>query len=84
MTHLTIEVPDVIADYLEMQVAAGHSSSVSEFVRVLRVHCEREAIEQKVLAADMANDATEVTPDFWDALRARVGAKTCARFQQTV
>ena len=70
MTQLTIEIPDTIAGYLETQVTAGHSSSVSEFVaRVLRLHCERESIEQKVLAADMADDATAVTPEFWDSLR---------------
>lgn len=77
MAHLTIELPDVMADYLETQVTAGQSSTVSEFVeRVLRVHCEREDIEQKVLAADMANDAAEVTPDFWNSLRARVTVKS--------
>lgn len=80
MAQLTIDIPDRMADYLETQVATGQSSSVSEFVeRVLRGHFERESIEQEVLAADRADDATEVTPEFWDSLRARVAEKSRPR-----
>ena len=80
MAQLTIEIPDPLMGYLETQVTAGHSSSVSEFVqRVLRAHCERQMIEEKVLAADMADDAAEVTPEFFDSLRALVNKTSPAR-----
>ena len=73
MAQLTIEIPDPLAGYLETQVSSGHSPSVSEFVqRVLRTHRAREAIEEKVLAADMANESAEVTPAFFESLRAVV------------
>lgn len=73
MAQLTIEIPDRVVEYLELQVATGQSSSVSdEVARILSIHCEREAIEQKLLAAELANDTTEVTPDFWTSLRNRI------------
>ncbi len=80
MAQLTIEIPDPLAGYLETQVTTGHSPSVSEFVqRVLRAHREREAIEEKVLAADMADDAVEVTPAFFESLRAVVNKASASR-----
>ena len=73
MARLTIELPDEMAGYLENQVTAGRSSSASEFVAcVVRGYRERESIEQKVLAADVADDATEVTPVFFESLRTLV------------
>jgi Arc/MetJ-type ribon-helix-helix transcriptional regulator len=70
MTQLTIELPDPIAVYLEAQVASGRSRSVSEFVEtVLFRQCERDTIEEQVLAADLANQPTPVTPEFWSSLR---------------
>lgn len=80
MAQLTIEISDTVADYLELQVSAGHASSVNEFVaRVLALHCEGDQIEQKVLAADIAQDDHEVTPDFWQSLRDSVNSKSPAR-----
>ncbi len=80
MTQLTIELPDEMAGYLQNQVMAGRSSSAGEFVaRVLRGYRERESIEQKVLAADLADEATEVTPDFFDSLRALVNKPATIR-----
>lgn len=80
MAQLTIELPDEMAGYLENQVISGRSSSASEFVaRVLRGYRERESIEQKVLAADVANDATEVTPGFFEALRTLVNKAATSR-----
>ncbi len=80
MAQLTIEIPAPLAGYLETQVTTGHSPSVSEFVqRVLRAHRESEAIEVKVLAADMADDAVEVTPAFFESLRAVVSKASASR-----
>ena len=71
MAQLTIELPDEMAGYLQNQVNSGRSSSAGEFVAsVLRGYRERQSIEQKVLTADMANEATEVTPEFFESLRA--------------
>lgn len=70
MTQLTIELPDPIAGYLEAQVASGRSRSVSEFVEsVLDRQRERDSIEERVLAADCANQATPVSPQFWSSMR---------------
>ena len=70
MTQLTIELPDPIAGYVEAQVASGRSRSVSEFVEsVLDRQRERDSIEQRVLAADQANQPTLVTPQHWSSLR---------------
>ncbi|MFM9964412.1 MAG: type II toxin-antitoxin system ParD family antitoxin [Planctomycetaceae bacterium] len=70
MTQLTIELPDPIAGYLEAQVASGRSRSVSEFVEsVLDRQRERDSIEERVLAADRANQATPVSPQFWSSMR---------------
>lgn len=70
MTQLTIELSDPIMDYLEAQVASGRSRSVSEFVEtMLDRQRERDLIEQQVLAADLANQPTPVTPQFWSSLR---------------
>ena len=72
MTQLTIEIPDVVAEYLERQVFEGKGASVNEVVsRMLSLQCERSSIEQKVLEAYYSNDATEVTPEFWDRMRER-------------
>lgn len=80
MTQLTIELPDEMAGYLENQVTAGRSSSAGEFVAsVLRGYRERESIEQKVLAADVADDATEVTPAFFESLRSLVNKAAITR-----
>ena len=70
MTELTIELPDPIAGYVEAQVASGRSRSVSEFVElVLDRQRERDSIEERVQAADLANQATPVRPQFWTAMR---------------
>ena len=70
MTQLTIELPDPIAGYLEAQVASGRSRSVSEFVEsVLDRQRERDSIEEQVLVADCANQATPVGPQFWASMR---------------
>ena len=70
MTQLTIQLPDRIADYLEAQVVAGRSHSVSEFVEtVLDRQLERDDLEAKVLEADQDNRATPVTSEFWSSLR---------------
>ena len=73
----------ILIDYVESQVSAGHSPSVSEFVvKMLKLHYEggeRDAIEQKVLAAFNADDASEVTPQFWDSLRNGLSTNEFAR-----
>ncbi len=80
MAQLTIELPDEMAGYLQNQVTAGRSSSASEFVAsMLRGYRERESIEQKVLAADVADDETEVTPDFFESLRTLVNKAATSR-----
>ena len=80
MAQLTIDLPEEMAGYLENEVTAGRSSSASEFVtRVLRLYRERESIEQEVLAADMADDAMEVTPAFFDSLRTLVNKPAATR-----
>jgi Arc/MetJ-type ribon-helix-helix transcriptional regulator len=80
VAQITIELPDEMAGYLENQVTAGRSASASEFVtRVLLGYRERESIEQKVLAADMADDATEVTPEFFESLRTLVNKPSATR-----
>ena len=73
MAHLTIDLPDEMAGYLQQQISEGRGATPSEIVtRMLRRQRERESLEAKVLAADMANAANAVTPEFFDSLRESV------------
>ena len=79
MTQVVIELPDATTEYMKSQVTLGQSESISEFVRrLVEVHRERRAIEQKVLEADLDNNATPVTPEFFASMRQLAATGTAA------
>ena len=81
MTTLNISLPDAMKAFVEAQVQTGQYASASDYIRALvRDDQKRQAaqeLEEKLLAALDSSDFREMTPEFFERLRARV------RHQQT-
>lgn len=76
MSTLQIDLPEKVEQFVSAKVAGGRYESAGEFIVALVTACqERECIENQLLAAIESNDFQEVTPDFWQRLRQRVGEK---------
>jgi len=85
MTTLNISLPDAMKAFVEAQVQTGHYASASDYIRTLvREDQKRQAeqeLEAKLLAALDSNDFREVTPEFFERLRARVRQHPASRSQ---
>jgi antitoxin ParD1/3/4 len=79
MSKLNISLPEPIKAFVEEQVKSGQYSSVSDYICDLILYEQRRLadaeVEAKLLEALDSGDYQEVTPEFFDRLRARVHNK---------
>jgi hypothetical protein len=71
LATLTIDLPEPMKEYVLAKSAEAGYATPDEFVlELLRTSQRRDLIERKLLEALDKNDFEEVTPDFWERLRA--------------
>lgn len=79
MTTVNISLPDPMKSFVESQVTEGMYGSVSDYIRTLiREDQKRKAqdeLEKKLLAALDDGTFQEVTPEFFNQLRAQIANK---------
>jgi antitoxin ParD1/3/4 len=76
MTTMNISLPEPMREWIENQVDQGAYGSASEYVRsLIREDQKRkteEDLEAKLLEGLNSGDATPMTREDWDRLRARM------------
>ena len=69
MQTMNISLPDPMKDFVDRQVASGHYSSASEYVRRLIREDEKRRAEEKLEALLLeglnSGDPIEITPEYW-------------------
>jgi antitoxin ParD1/3/4 len=79
MTTVNISLPDPMKSFVDSQVAEGMYGSVSDYIRTLiredQKRKAQEELEKKLLAALDDGNVQEVTPEFFNQLRARIANK---------
>lgn len=70
---MNISLPDPMKDFVDHQVASGHYSSASEYVRKLIREDEKRKAEEKLEALLLeglnSGDPIEITPEYWEGKR---------------
>ena len=83
MQTMNISLPDPLKQFIEEQVSAGGYSSTSEYMRELvRADQKRKArqeLEEILLTALRSGEPTDVTPEMWEELRAKIRTRLTAR-----
>ena len=83
MQTMNISLPDPLKQFIEEQVSAGGYSSTSEYMRELvRADQKRKArqeLEEILLTALRSGEPTDVTPEMWEELRAKIRTRATAR-----
>ena len=73
MQTMNISLPDTMKDFVDRQVASGHYSSASEYVRKLIPEDEKRTAEEKLkgllLAGLNSGDPIEIAPEYWQRKR---------------
>ena len=73
MQTMNISLPDTMKDFVDRQVASGHYSSASEYVRKLIREDEKRTAEEKLkgllLAGLNSGDPIEIAPEYWQRKR---------------
>ena len=76
MSTVNISLPEPMKDFVESQVTDGMYGSVSDYIRTLiredQKRKAQETLEKKLLAALDQRNFEEVTPEFFNQLRARM------------
>ena len=73
MTQLTIEIPEADAAYLKTRASEENCGSLGELLsRMIQEHRERESLEEKILAGDLADDGDPPNAEFFESLRTRI------------
>lgn len=79
MSTVNISLPEPMKDFVESQVTEGMYGSVSDYIRTLiredQKRKAQEELENKLLAALDQGNLEEVTPEFFNQLRARITNK---------
>ncbi|NTU50628.1 MAG: type II toxin-antitoxin system ParD family antitoxin [Desulfobulbaceae bacterium] len=79
MTTVNISLPDPMKSFVDSQVTEGMYGSVSDYIRTLiredQKRKAQEELEKKLLAALDDGNVQEVTPEFFNQLRARIANK---------
>jgi antitoxin ParD1/3/4 len=74
MQTMNISLPDQLKDFVDVQVGSGRYSSVSEYVRdLIRDDEKRKAqdrLEALLLEGIQSGEATEMTRQDWNGIRA--------------
>jgi antitoxin ParD1/3/4 len=83
METMTISLPETMREYVEEQVEAGEYGSASEYIRELvRADQKRHAktqLEQVLLRALDAGDASDLTPEMVEDVRHRLRGRGTQR-----
>jgi antitoxin ParD1/3/4 len=82
MQSMNISLPEPLKQFVDGQISTGRYSSASEYVReLIRADERRKAQEQleTTLLAGLKGEASELTPDEWQAIRKDAVAKLKAR-----
>jgi antitoxin ParD1/3/4 len=78
-TELTISLPESFKEFIEREVAEGHYSTPSEYVRDLLEEAldrkNEERLEKLLLEGLDSGEPIKVTPEYWEELRAELTAK---------
>ncbi len=79
MTTVNISLPDPMKSFVDSQVTEGMYGSVSDYIRTLiredQKRKAQEELEKKLLAALDDGTIQEVTPEFFNRLRAQIASK---------
>jgi antitoxin ParD1/3/4 len=79
MSTVNISLPEPMKDFVESQVTEGMYGSASDYIRTLiredQKRKAQEELEKKLLAALDQGHFQEVTPEFFNQLRARITPK---------
>jgi antitoxin ParD1/3/4 len=75
MTTLNISLPEQMRSFIESQVNRGRYSTASDYIRDLirddQKRKDEERLESLLLEALEGGSSQEITPEFFDQLRAR-------------
>ena len=78
-TELTISLPQPLKDFIDARVAEGRYATPSDYVRELLQEAlegaAEEHLEKLLLEGLESGEPIEVTPEFWQQLRAELVAK---------
>ena len=76
MSSLQVTLPEELRKFVESEAAAGGFDSpgtyVQELLRAVWRHKEKTALEENLIAASEGGPPVQVTPEFWEELKARV------------
>jgi antitoxin ParD1/3/4 len=79
MTTMNISIPEPMREWVETQVEKGAFGSASEYVRsLIREDQKRQAeeeLEAKLLEGINSGEATPMTREDWERLRARLAER---------
>jgi antitoxin ParD1/3/4 len=84
MQSMNISLPEPLKEFVEDQIASGHYSSASEYVReLIRDDAKRKAEErlENLLREGLRGEDKELTRDDWKAVRKEALAQVRARKQ---
>jgi len=82
MQSMNISLPDPLKHFVDVQIAQGRYSSVSEYVReLIRADEKRKAAEdlESQLLEGLRSGESELTADDWQAIRKEALARVEAR-----
>ena len=73
MTTMNISLPAPLREFVETQLSEGGYASASEYMReLIRDAKQRKLLEQRLGKALQSEDLGEMTPEVFEALRARL------------
>jgi antitoxin ParD1/3/4 len=77
MRTVNISLPDPMRDFIESQVTEGLYGSISDYIRTLIREDQRrktqDELERKLIAALDSGNYRQITPEFFEQLRTRIG-----------
>jgi antitoxin ParD1/3/4 len=83
MTTMNISLPQEMREFVEEQLRAGGYSTASEYIRELIRNAQKEKararLEALLLEGLDSGEPIEITPEYWDQLRAEARQRWDAR-----
>lgn len=76
METMNIAIPEAMKEFVQEQVSQGNYSSVSEYIRDLIRHDQKQkaksVLEAEILKGLNSGESTSMTDDDWEDVRAQV------------
>ncbi len=82
MQSMNVSLPESLKTFVDQQIASGHYSSVSEYVRALIREDEKHKAQMRLegmLRDGLKGPDIEVNQKFWDDLRKDINKKLAKR-----